>query len=65
MMFLHLDFSDKGKKRQNYGYRALSTEFEVEKATFRVYKDCVSTASVCISCKFNQTGLKKLISCGF
>ena len=50
------------KKRQNFNYRALSTEFEVGKAPFRVYKDCVSGVWVCTSCKFNQTGQKKLTS---
>ena len=32
---------------------------------FSVYKDCVSGVWVSTSCKFNQSGLKKLISCCF
>ena len=40
-------------------------DVEVELASFSVYKDCVSGVWVCISCKFNQSGLKKLISCCF
>ena len=53
------------KKRQSFNYRALSTEVEVELAPFSVHKDCVSGVWVCTSCKFNQSGLKKLISCCF
>ena len=53
------------KKRQSFIYRALSTEVEVELAPFSVYKDCVSGVWVCTSCKFNQSGLKKLISSCF
>ena len=53
------------KKRQSFIYRALSTEVEVKLALFSVYKDCVSGVWVCTSCKFNQSGLKKLISCCF
>ena len=37
-------------------------EVEVELAPFSVYKDCVSVVWLCTSCKFNQSGLKKLIS---
>ena len=40
-------------------------EFEVSKAPFWVYKDCVSGAWVCNSCNFNQTGLKKLFRAVF
>ena len=53
------------KKRQIFIYRALSTEVEVKLAPLSVYKDCVSGVWVCSSCKFNQSGLKKLISCCF
>ena len=53
------------KKRQSFIYRALSTEVEVELAPFSTYKDCVSGVLVCTSCKFNQSGLKKLISSCF
>ena len=52
-------------KTAKFFFRALSTEFEVELAPFSVYKDCASGGWVCISCKFNQSGLKKLISCCF
>ena len=37
----------------------------MELAPFSVYKDCVSGVWVCTSCKFNQSGLKKLVSCCF
>ena len=40
-------------------------EAEVELAPFLVYKDCVSGFWVCTSCKVNQSGLKKPISCCF
>ena len=53
------------RKRQIFIYRALSTEVEVELAPFSVYKDCVSGFRVCTSCKINQSGLKKPISCCF
>ena len=53
------------KKRQCFFYRALSTEVHVELVPFSVYKDCVSGVWVCTSCKFNQSGLKKLISSCF
>ena len=53
------------KNRQSFNYRALSTEVEVELATFSVYKDCVSGVWVCTSGNINQSGLKKLISCCF
>ena len=53
------------KKRQSFIYRALSTEVDVELALFSVFKDCVSGFWVCTSCKFNQSGLKTLISCCF
>ena len=53
------------KKRQSFIYRALSTEVEVQLTPFSVYKDCVSGVWVRTYCKFDQSGLKKLISCCF
>ena len=53
------------KKQQSFIYRTLSTEIEIETTPFSVYKDCVGGVWVCTSCKFNQSGLKKLISCCF
>ena len=41
------------------------TEVEMELVPFLYYKDCISGVWVCTSCKFNQIGLKKLISCCF
>ena len=38
-------------------------DVEVELTPFSVYKDGVSGVWVCTSCKFNQSGLKKFISC--
>ena len=40
-------------------------EVEVDLAPFLVYKDCVSGVWVCTSRTFNQSGLKKPISCRF
>ena len=52
---------ENSKKRQTFIYRALSTEVEVYLTPFSTSKDCVSVVWVCTSCKFNQSGQKKLI----
>ena len=54
------------QKRQSLNYRALSTEVEEWIAPILlVYKDNISVGWVCISGKFNQIGLNKLILCCF
>ena len=50
------------KERQNFYPRELSLEMKVELILFVVYKDCAICFLGCTSGKFNQSGLKKLIS---
>ena len=48
---------------QNFNLKASLMEGEVETATFGVDEDCVSGFWVCVSGKFNQSRLMKLVLC--